>query len=302
MSNDPAQGSGTEGTKADSQATNSAQETCACCASPTTSCAQGSGTCAACRTTQKPPNPYSMSILKRMAKRRRKPDGKFPVASIFLGFAIGAPIMLVGLPLGALLIVQTSGCCTNESTEQLISFWGSVLGGMLALFGVMITAVFVITTFRIDKNARAEAAIEAADAAGKFLLDYKRELMDEIDQDMREVKCKKKQAIKCMTAAKCAVKGEKKEATKCINAAKTDTESASEKAVAAIEKVRENVAGEGAEATKAIDQATDDVGGRRAAAIEEIDAEVAGVERAAAEAKARIQAQPDDSPSGDSQD
>ena len=93
-----------------------------------TNSAQGSGTGAAPATTQtatnsaggpgaedpttqkaESPNPYSLPIVERKAER--KDTGKFPVAPIFVGFAIGGPIMLVGLPLGALLIVHHSGCC-----------------------------------------------------------------------------------------------------------------------------------------------------------------------------------------------
>lgn len=266
MSDNSVQGSGTEGTKADPPAT---------------------------KKRALPVKRDSLQILDRMAVR--KAAGKFPVLSIFAGFAIAAPIMLVGLPLGALYIVHTSECCTNESVEQLISFWGSVLTGMLALFGVMVTAVFVITSFRIDKSARDEAAVEAADAAGNFFVKYKKALIERIDEWLCEVKSKKAEAKAEIAAAKDA-------AIEDIDAAKSAAEAAGETAIAEIAEVRDNVVRNGDQAATAIGQAINDVNGRKAAAIERIDAEVADVERAAVEAKARIAAQPDDSPPTDSRD
>lgn len=285
---------------------------------------QDSGTGAASPTSDKevlPPNAFSLRRLKRMAKSKRQGAlGKLPVAPIFFAFAIGAPIMLVGLPLGALWIVQQSGCCPNQSIEHLISFWGSVLGGMLALFGTLIAAVFVITAFRIDKSARAEAAAEAADSLGKFVVEYKRELLVLIEKWLRKVKSKKAKAKARMEAASTAVESAKAAAISRIDSARNaaeaakDTaieridsaraaaESASEDAVAEIGEVRDNVARSGEQATTAMDQATVDVDRRRGAAIERIEAEVAEVVRAVAEARARIQAQPDDSPPSDTRD
>ena len=285
MATKPAQGSGTGAAPATTQtATNSAGGPGA--EDPTTQKAES-------------PNPYSMSIVERKAKREDT-VGKFPVASIFVGFAIGGPIMLVGLPLGALWIVHLSGCCMTNSIEQLISFWGSVLGGMLALFGIMITAVFVISAFRIDKSARAEAAAEAADAAGKFFHEYRLEVIALIDKCVEKVKYRKKKAIETIDAAKVNTEAARDTAIGRIGAAKTVAESVSKDAVAAIAAARNNVDRTGGQATAAIGQAADDVDGRKAAAIERIDAEVAEVVHAAAEAKARIAAQPDDSPPSDS--
>ena len=266
-----------------------------------TNSAQGSGTGAAPATTQtatnsaggpgaedpttqkaESPNPYSLSIVERKAERKDT-VGKFPVASIFIGFAIGGPIMLVGLPLGALLVVHHSGCCMTNSIEQLISFWGSVLGGMLALFGMMITAVFVISAFRIDKSARAEAAAEAADAAGKFFHEYRREVIVLIDKYVEEVKRTKEQAVDYICAAKAAAEEAKKGAIKTIDAAVTGTESARDVAVGRIDDAR--TAAESASKK----------------AVIEIVAEVAEVEHVAAEARARIGSQTD-SPPSDSRD
>ena len=268
----------------------------------TANAAQGSGTGATgatpspTQTLTSRPNSFSLWLLKCMAKSKREETlGKFSPAFLFVGFAIAAPITLVGLPLGALWVAHEFGCCTTNSIEQLISFWGSVLGGMLALFGMLITAVFVISAFRIDKSAKAEAGVAAAEYAGKFFVEYKCEVMRKIDEEMDK-------ATKSIDAASTDTQTAKDAAIVDINAAKSAAESTSRDAISAIVEVRENVAGKGKEATEAIDQAARDFDGRKVAAIEQIDAQVAEVERAAAEAKARIQAQPDDSPPGDSRD
>ena len=221
-------------------------------------------------------NPYSFWLLKKKTKDKRKGRlGMFPVASIFVCFAIGAPIMLVGLPLGALWIVHESGCCTGGSVANVLTFWGSVLAGMLTLFGMLVTAVFVISAFRIDKSAKAEAGVAAAEYAGNFFVEYKAAILREIDKRME-------QATEYFVVAKTKTQTAKKDAIVAIHTAKAVAESASKTAV------------------RTIGKAVGDVDERKTAAIKRIDEHVAEVERAAAEAKARIQAQPDDSPPGDS--
>ena len=173
---------------------------------------------------------------------------------------------LVGLPLGALAIVHLTGCCSNESLTSFFTFWGSVLAGMLALFGMLIAAVFVITALRIDKSAEAEARSAAEEAVGEFILKYQEELVKQIDQRMTNVNSHRRDTIAYMDDAK------------------KDAESAIKRTLAEVDQ-------KAIETRGAMDQAAQDVAAERAAAVERIDSEVAGIERSAEEAKAAIEAE-----------
>lgn len=245
----------------------------------------------------KPSNPYSLWLLERLINSTRgKTLRDFPVAAVFLAFAIGAPITLVGLPLGAMKIVHHYGCCTNQSIADLISFWGSAFGGMLALFGILITAVFVISAFRIDKSARAEAVAAAAESVAEFIVKQRAQLLELIDQWLGVVKTKRDEAIAAMDA-------EIETVVSVGNQAVRRIEAASKEAVAQMAQVRDDVAGSGQQTKETMDQAASDVADQKTTAIERIGAELAEVERVAAEARDRIERQqPDQPPPSDSQD
>ena len=76
---------------------------------------------------------------------------------IVVAVLIAAVGLLTGLPLGAVWIVSKSGCCVFDAMENVATFWGSLTAGFLALFGMLIAGVYVITAFRTDAMARAEA-------------------------------------------------------------------------------------------------------------------------------------------------
>ena len=80
---------------------------------------------------------------------------------------IGAVLLLVVLPIGAVWIVNNSGCCPTSGTENLITFWASMTAGFLALFGMLITGVFVLTAFRVNAQAETEAREAAHSVAEK---------------------------------------------------------------------------------------------------------------------------------------
>lgn len=86
---------------------------------------------------------------------------------------IGAIVLLMALPLGAVWIVSNAGCCVFDAMENVATFWGSLTAGFLALFGMLIAGVYVITTFRTDAMARAEAH----NAAASYITHEKRALM-----------------------------------------------------------------------------------------------------------------------------
>ena len=59
----------------------------------------------------------------------------------------------MGLPLGAVFIVNSSGCCFANGPEGVVTFWAALTAGFLALFGMLITGVFIITAFKVDDKA-----------------------------------------------------------------------------------------------------------------------------------------------------
>lgn len=86
---------------------------------------------------------------------------------------ISAVVLLVGLPLGAVLIVNYSGCCLANGTEQVVTFWAAMIAGFLALFGMVVTGVFVITAFRVDATARAKAQLSAREEVWTYIEQYR---------------------------------------------------------------------------------------------------------------------------------
>lgn len=85
---------------------------------------------------------------------------------------IGAVVLLFGLPIGAVWVVNSSGCCLANGTESLVTFWASLSAGFLALFGMVVTGVFIVTAFRVNAEARAEARTSAQKEAEKVARTY----------------------------------------------------------------------------------------------------------------------------------
>lgn len=84
-------------------------------------------------------------------------EDRLPWAVIVPAVLIAAVVLLIGLPLGAVWIVNSSGCCLTSSPEDMVTFWASMIAGFLALFGMLITGVFFITAFQVHTTARNEA-------------------------------------------------------------------------------------------------------------------------------------------------
>ena len=81
-----------------------------------------------------------------------------------------ALLTLVALPLGALWISSNSFCCfDNDSLQNQLTFWAAMLGGFIALFGIVISGLFVVFAFRIDYGAKLEASRHAVQAAIEFI-------------------------------------------------------------------------------------------------------------------------------------
>ncbi len=100
---------------------------------------------------------------------------------------IGAVILLLGLPLGAVWIMSTSSCCFAEGGASTLTFWAASVAGFLTLFGMLITGAYIITAFRVDATARVVANDAARTAADKavttYLKRYKKHLFEEVEKN-----------------------------------------------------------------------------------------------------------------------
>lgn len=86
---------------------------------------------------------------------------KIPWHVVVPSVVVGAVLLLVGLPIGAVWIVNNTGCCHAGGPDGMITFWAAMIAGFLTLFGMVVTGVFVLTAFKTEANARAEAKDEA---------------------------------------------------------------------------------------------------------------------------------------------
>ena len=155
---------------------------------------------------------------------------------------IVAIVLLVGLPLGTVWIMNNSNCCLANGPENMLTFWASMIAGFLALFGMVVTAVFIITAFRIDATAQAKAQVVAQKAVWNYLKNEQAELA----KDLKCVKVLVKKVKEC---------GEN--AQQAIVAARDETTDAASKAREAIAQAQQNVEAQQGEASRAIVAARD---------------------------------------------
>ena len=81
-----------------------------------------------------------------------------------------ALLTLVALPLGSVWISSNSVCCfDNNALSDQLTFWAAMLGGFIALFGIVISGLFVVFALRIDRGATMEASRHAVRAAIEFI-------------------------------------------------------------------------------------------------------------------------------------
>lgn len=131
-------------------------------------------------------------------------------------------LVLVALPLGAVWISSNSDCCFNNSLSNQLTFWAAMLGGFLALFGTIISGIFVVFAFRIDHGAKSESAKVAMDAVIQFLNANPKRTIAEFKDKIGEIR---KAFDACVKAAKEDIRNKKKE----IDAAKKEIDDAKEK-------------------------------------------------------------------------
>ena len=205
---------------------------------------------------------------------------------------IGAVVLLMGLPLGAVFIVNSSGCCFANGPEGVVTFWAALTAGFLALFGMLITGVFIITAFKVDDKARAEAWEAADKAVTSYLNRYSEkelqkiaeikgelcqkiaEIKEELCQKIAEIKGRIEKAVQSIetqrAAAAEAIANEQQAATEAANESKREIEAARagveearadveeqhSKAISAIDRLREEVENAAEDARERIAQAT----------------------------------------------
>ena len=177
-------------------------------------------------------------------------DRPIPWAVVVPVVLVGAVVLLVGLPLGAVLIVSSSGCCLVSGPEYLITFWASMIAGFLALFGLVVTGVSIITAFRTDSTARAEAQHVADKAARTYLKRYKENLFEEMAAARDCVKAKRSAVVAEIQAQEDAASG-------VIAGARDKTTAAATKAQTAIGAARDKTTGAATEAQGVIGAARD---------------------------------------------
>ena len=186
---------------------------------------------------------------------------------------IGAVVLLMGLPLGAVFIVNSSGCCFANGPEGVVTFWAALTAGFLALFGMLITGVFIITAFKVDDKARAEAWEAADKAVTSYLNRYSEkelqkiaEIKDELFQKIAEIKGRIEKAVQSIETQRAeaaeAIANEQQAATEAANESKREVEAARagveeqhSKAISAIDRLREEVENAAEDARERIAQA-----------------------------------------------
>ena len=169
---------------------------------------------------------------------------------LFVG-AVVACITLVGFPLLALKITQGADCCFNDSLSNLMTFWGAVLAGFLALFGILISGLYIFTALRIDRGAKSEArneAREVAEEAAKkwsqeeaksFFERYRKDELRKLDDAVSEVESKASLSSQTMNRQVKHVEDFSNATQTHIEQASASVDSASQSAKAAAERSSE---------------------------------------------------------------
>ena len=170
---------------------------------------------------------------------------------------IGAVVLLMALPLGAVWIVSNSGCCVFDGMENVATFWGALTAGFLALFGMLIAGVYVITAFRTDATARAEAR----DAVATYIDRHRKSFYKDLNKFHKTVK----------------------QRTECVVLKSTEV-------IGKIESHREEVTKAAKEASDGIVLKLKDVEDQRSDAVRRIDAARGAVETAANTAREAVEA------------
>ena len=204
---------------------------------------------------------------------------------------IAAIVLLVGLPLGTVWIMNSADCCLTDNHESAVSFWASMIGGFLALFGMIITAAFIITAFRVDATAQAKAQVVAQKAVWNYLKNEQAELVKDlkcVKALVEEVKKCGKSAQEAMVAAQNATTDAAREAQEAIARALEDVETQQKEASSAIVAARDATTNAASQAQEGIAGAVEDVETQQREASSAIVAARDATTDAASQAQAAI--------------
>lgn len=176
---------------------------------------------------------------------------------------IAAIVLLVGLPLGTVWIMNSADCCLTDNHESAVSFWASMIGGFLALFGMIITAAFIITAFRVDATAQAKAQVVAQKAVWNYLKNEQAELVKDlkcVKALVEEVKKCGKNALEAMVTAQDATTDAAREAQEAIARALENVEAQQEEASGTIVAARDATTNAASQAQEGIATALEETG------------------------------------------
>ena len=169
---------------------------------------------------------------------------------------IAAILLLVGLPLGAVYIMNLS-CCLTAGPENVVTFWAAMTAGFLTLFGMIITGVFIITALRVDATARATAQVEAQNEVWTYVDRYEERLAQDLSKLKTFAKETAEKVTECGENAKQDIEARRKRASDAIVAAQNAMTDAAREAQAAIARALEDVETQQEEASSAIAAARD---------------------------------------------
>ena len=239
--------------------------------------------------------PDQTSAPKQQGENSNPPEYKLNCKVIVPVVLISAVVLLVCLPVCALLIVNSTGCCLN-GPENVVTFWASMMAGFLALFGMLVTGVFVITSLRVEATARAQAQIAARDEVWTYIRNYRKKLSDDLcalESLVGELKKRGERAMQALTEAQEDVETRQEEAGRAIAAARNEMTAAAHQAQDAVAKALDETTNAATEAQEAIGKAMQEVQSRRDGAIRAIDNA-----RQEAEAAAKPEQEPADRATG----
>lgn len=220
------------------------------------------------------------------ATSRQCDDKNIPWRLVFV-VLIGALLLLVGLPVGAVWIANSSGCCFAGGPENVITFWASMIAGFLTLFGMVVTGVFILTAFKTKEIAEAEAGRAATKVAKKearvvakdeaaivgreaaqetasaeaaaYLQRHKGEIFEKLEATVKEVAQRASERSQEIDDVVAEIKREmasiQREATEAMAAAREATAAAANEAQEAMSAARGQTTNAANEAQEAIDRA-----------------------------------------------
>lgn len=204
---------------------------------------------------------------------------------------IGAVILLFGLPIGAVWIVSSSGCCLTTGTENLITFWASMIAGSLALFGMLITGVFVLTAFRVNAQAETEAQRAAHPVAKETAQATARTVAQEAAQTVAQEKAESVARTEAQTFVqrhKGKLFEEMNQAAANVEALADDAKSDLEQASADIERLRQEAKDATTQVTTTRNETIAAIQDHKGESLRKIDGAEAGVQEHAKQATTDI--------------